>query len=272
MYRRSMTGGDLGTPFFRESGAGPGVVCLHSNASTSGQWRPLMEHLSSAFRVIAADTLGAGKSPSWPSDRDVSLSDEAAFLEPVFARAGDPFALVGHSYGAAVALIAALDNPERVSRMVVYEPTLFSLLEEDSPGQDAFNEIYEVADAAAAHVEMGDTHRAAQRFIDYWMGAGSWAGTPQPLKEPIAGSMVNVAGWAQALRDEPTPLERFRTLDVPVLYLVGEHSPNSSKGVARLLAETLPQVETLQLEGLGHMAPITHPGDVNELIARFLDN
>ena len=29
------------TPFFREAGAGPGVVCLHANASTSGQWRGL---------------------------------------------------------------------------------------------------------------------------------------------------------------------------------------------------------------------------------------
>ena len=30
-------------PFFREAGTGPGVVCLHANASTSGQWRGLME-------------------------------------------------------------------------------------------------------------------------------------------------------------------------------------------------------------------------------------
>ena len=90
----------------------------------SGQWRPLMERLSSVFRVIAVDTLGAGKSPDWPADRVVTLSDEAAFLEPAFARAGDPFAIVGHSYGGAVALIAALANQGRVSRMVVYEPTL----------------------------------------------------------------------------------------------------------------------------------------------------
>ena len=33
-------------PFIREAGAGPGVVCLHSNASSSGQWRALMERLA----------------------------------------------------------------------------------------------------------------------------------------------------------------------------------------------------------------------------------
>ena len=33
-------------PFFREAGAGPGVVCLHSNASNSNQWRSLMDTLA----------------------------------------------------------------------------------------------------------------------------------------------------------------------------------------------------------------------------------
>ena len=41
--------------------------------------------------------------------------------------------LVGHSYGAAVALIAALACPERVRALVLYEPTLFSLVDADAP-------------------------------------------------------------------------------------------------------------------------------------------
>lgn len=97
------------TPHFREAGTGPGVVCIHSNASSSSQWRELMVSLAKDFHVLAADSFGAGKSPPWP-DHTVSLSDEVALLEPVFARAGDPFALVGHSYGAAVALVAACRN------------------------------------------------------------------------------------------------------------------------------------------------------------------
>jgi pimeloyl-ACP methyl ester carboxylesterase len=155
--------------------------------------------------------------------------------------------------------------------MVVYEPTLFSLLKEESPGQEALSEIRDVTYAAAADVQMERTHGAAERFIDYWMGAGSWAVTPGPLKEPIATSMVNVGGWAEALIGDPTPLESFRELDIPVLYLVDERSPKSSRGVARLLTAVLPEVEVFELEGLGHMAPITHPDTVNELIVSFLD-
>jgi hypothetical protein len=81
------------TRFFREAGSGPGVVCLHSNASSSSQWRALIETLAPRFHVLAADSYGAGKSPEWPTDRPIWLQDEVALLEPVFARAGDPFLL-----------------------------------------------------------------------------------------------------------------------------------------------------------------------------------
>ena len=95
-------------PFYREAGSGPGVVCLHSNASTSGQWRALMDRLAAKFHVLAADLYGAGKTSPWHGKEPLGLRDEIDLLEPVFARAGDPFVLVGHSYGAAVCLIACL--------------------------------------------------------------------------------------------------------------------------------------------------------------------
>src|SRR5258708_17546859 len=110
-------------PFFREAGAGPGIVCTHANASTSGQWQALMRLLAPRFHVLAPDLYGSGKSPEWPSDRVISLRDEVAFIEPVLSRAGTPPALVCHSYGAAVALIAALVNPGRVRALALYEPT-----------------------------------------------------------------------------------------------------------------------------------------------------
>src|SRR4249919_2913801 len=120
-------------PFFREAGSGPGVVCVHSNASTSGQWRALMDVLAPRFHVLAPDSYGSGKSPDWLSDRVISLRDEVALIDPVLARAGSPLALVGHSYGAAIALIAALSDPARVRVMALYEPTLFALLGAEAP-------------------------------------------------------------------------------------------------------------------------------------------
>lgn len=258
-------------PFFREAGAGPGVVCTHANASTSGQWRGLMDLLAPKFRVLAPDSYGAGKSPEWPSDRVIRLRDEVDLIEPVLARAGSPLSLVGHSYGAAVALIAALANPGRVRAMALYEPTLFALLDAEAPPPNEADGIRTaVADASVA-LDKGNQYAAAERFIDYWMGPGSWQQTPEPRRLPIAVSVTNVRRWARALFTEPTPLTAFRSLDIPVLYMVGQCSTPSAHGVARLLATALPRVELLAFDDLGHMGPITHPNPVNEAIARFLE-
>jgi pimeloyl-ACP methyl ester carboxylesterase len=259
------------TPFFREAGAGPGVVCLHANASTSSQWRSLLETLSPKFHVLAADSYGSGKSPPWPTGREAWLHDEVDLLEPVFARAGDPFVLVGHSYGGAVALVAALSKPQRVRALAVYEPTLFSLIEADSPPPNDADGIKNAVSAATTYLDAGDSMRAAEQFIDFWMGKGSWARMPEARREPIAKSVLGIPAWAHALLNEPTPLSAFRNLTVPVLYMRGSESPASSLGVARLLTPILPNVEAIEFEGFGHMAPVTQPEPVNQAIVRFLE-
>lgn len=240
-------------PFVREAGAAPGaqpgVVCLHSNASSSSQWRALMDGLSPRHRVLAPDAYGAGKSPEWTSGRPLGLADEVDLIEPVLARAGAPLVLVGHSYGAAVALIAALRQPSRVKALVLYEPTLFSLIEAESPQPNAADGIRQAVAAAAAALDRGDANGAAEQFIDYWMGAGS---------------------WAQALFTEPTPLSAFRSLDMPVLYMVGGRSTASAHGVARLLAPALPRATQRRFDTLGHMGPVTDPEPINRVIEAFL--
>ena len=82
---------------------------------------------------------------------------------------------------------------------------------------------------------------------------------PAARQGAVAVSMVNIRGWASALFGQPTPLEAFRTLDIPVLCMVG----------ARSLAQALPRVRTHGLADLGHMGPLTHPDVVNGEIERF---
>jgi pimeloyl-ACP methyl ester carboxylesterase len=258
-------------PFFREAGAGQGVVCLHANASTSGQWRGLMERLAPTFHVFAPDAYDAGKSPPWRSDRLLCLRDEAELIEPVLAKAGAAYALVGHSYGAAVALIAALMRPGRVRALAIYEPTLFSLIDIDRPAPNDADGIRQRVVTAAAAVDAGDLDAAAECFIDYWMWPGAWAQTPRERKPAIAASMVSLRKSGHALFNEPTPLGAFRALDIPVLYMIGKRTTASARGVARLLAPALPRVEVVEFDELGHMGPVTHPHLVNEKIAEFLD-
>lgn len=258
------------TPYFRELGAGPAVVCLHSNASTSGQWRALMERLSGRFRVIAVDAYGAGSSPAWPAGTQGSLDDELALLEPILRPIEGKFHLVGHSYGAAIALKAALRNPGRVKSLAVYEPTLFSLLLAQDAQHPAAQGIRDAAQDAAAAVERGDLEAAGERFIDYWMGAGAWSAMPPARRPAVAQSMRGIGYWAHALFTEPTPLAAFAALEVPVLYMVGARSPASSRGVYAELRQVLPRLEVVEFERLGHMGPVTHPELVNQAIAAHL--
>lgn len=256
--------------FFREAGRGAAVVCVHASASSSAQWRPLMDRLAGRFRTLAADLYGSGKSPMWPAVRPLSLADEVALLDPVLAAAGRRFHLVGHSYGGAVALRAALAAPGRVESLVLFEPVLFSVLTAEDPTQPAAREIAAVRDDTVRALERGDPRASGARFVDYWMGAGAWAAMPEPRREALAGAMTTVkAEWDAAFR-ERTPLSAFAELDVPVLCLTGSESPASSRAVARLLTKTLPRVTAVEIEGVGHMGPVTHPDRINTLIERYL--
>jgi len=197
-------------------------------------------------------------------------------LDRAAASAGDasgaPLALVGHSYGAAVALIAALANPARVRALALYEPTLFSLIDADQPAPNEGDGIRNAVAASLAALDAGDQDAAARHFIDYWMGAGAWQQTPEARKPAIAASIAtNIRRWAHALMTEPTPLQAFRALEMPVLFMVGKRSTASAHGVARRLAPALPRVEVVEFEKLGHMGPVTHPEPVNEAIRHFLE-
>jgi pimeloyl-ACP methyl ester carboxylesterase len=257
-------------PYWREAGSGPAMVCLHSNASVSGQWRMLMTLVADRYRVLAPDLYGSGRSPDWPSDSTITLQDEVDLIEPVLQRAGDPLVLVGHSYGAAIALRLAVRYPARVRTLIVYEPTLFSLIEAEGPAPNDADGIRDAVAAAAAALLAGDRYEAARCFIEYWMGSGAWANTPDERKIAIADSVVNVRRWAHALFTEPTPISEFGQLRMPVLYLTGGRSTQSARGVARRLVKALPNVNLVDFADLGHMGPITDPDVVNQAIEDFL--
>lgn len=252
--------------YFRELGSGPAVLCLHCSASTSGQWRPLMEQLAGRYHVIAPDLYGCGKSAAWPGQRPLWIDDQIAFLASAFERAGERFHLVGHSYGGAIALKAALGLKSRLASLVLYEPVLFSVLLDNAPHSPAAREIMAVRDDVLA----GEPAAAAERFIDYWMGKGTWAATPDPRRAALVDAVqAQKPEWHSAC-NEPTPLEAFVALDVPALLMTGTSSTAAARAVARLVGGVLPRVRVEEIEGMGHMAPVTHPGAINARIERFL--
>ena len=257
--------------YTHETDAGDPVVCIHASASSAAQWTSLVNRLDDRYRPLAVDLHGAGRSPAWRGARPLTLADEVALLEPALAATGARFHLVGHSYGGAVALKVALAHPHWVASLTVFEPVLFSLLMAHDPEQPAAREIDAVRADTSAAADRGDLHGAGARFVDYWTGAGTWTAMSQRGRAAIAAVMSGLKDQWHAVFEEPTPLGALERLDVPTLCLMGACSPESSRAVSRLLVKTLPRVMAVELEGVGHMGPVTHAERVNALIEQHLD-
>lgn len=256
--------------FVRESGTGPAVVCLHSSASSSAQWRALSEQLATRFRVLAVDLYGCGRTPAWTQPRPLRLDDEVALLDPVWRRAGSGFHIVGHSYGGAVAIIAALRHARRVASLTLYEPVMFGLLMKHEPNSAAAAEIGHVQSDTRRRVELGDLEGAAACFGAYWLGRKAWTALPQARQAAMAAAMPSVMPQWQAAFAEPPSLQELTKSSMPIRLLGGADSTAAARAVSRLLASALGQESHHELPGCGHMAPVTAPAQVNPVIEQFL--
>jgi pimeloyl-ACP methyl ester carboxylesterase len=104
-----------------ERGAGTPVVLLHGNGSMIGDFLSsgITERIASGHRVIAFDRPGFGYSER-PRDRRWGPSEQARLLLRAFARlAIERPIVVGHSWGALVALALALEGSEKVAGLVL---------------------------------------------------------------------------------------------------------------------------------------------------------
>lgn len=256
------------------AGAAPAVVCLHASASSPRQWRALAETLGGR-RMLAPELIGYGSAPDWSYEQPLSLDDEARRIEPLIAAEPGGVHLVGHSFGAAVALRLAVRNPQRVLSVAVYEPVLFSLLHEaatDLGGPSrAGLEIASVRIAIRRAVYSGRAAMAARLFVDYWSGAGAWERLDERRQAAVVGCMRKVDAEFDAAFCNAMPLAAYRRVATPVLLLAGGRTRRPTRRIAELLAGVLPDVARGELPGAGHMGPISHAAEVNAQIAAFLE-
>ncbi len=246
------------------------VLCLHASLGCAGQWRALGEALAPRHDVLAVDLLGYGSRAAWPRAAPLRLDDELPPLITASRGLDGPAHVVGHSYGGALALRLALQRPDLVRSLVLFEPAYFGLLAAREPNARALAEIRGYADTVALLVGHGAPAAAGRCFVDYWCGRGHWDSLDTARQALLCQGMPKVAAEWGAIFAESPNVSALRRLGVPTQLVCGIDTNAPAQAVVRQLAALLPRATARFLPGVAHMGPVTHPQRVNRLIARLL--
>ena len=246
------------------------IVFVHGSLSSRRIWAPYSAEFGTR-ETIAVDLPGYGDEPAWPESALYRLTDAAVTIQSAIEARREQADLVAHSFGAAVALRYALDNPARVRSLTLVEPTWFGILRDLGPkARDARREIVRIARAFTPSGPDQDRMFAIARFVNYWNGARAWAELPSQRQEMLALKSDQIRRDFEAIFAERLPLAAFRKLTVPTLVVTGTTSPAAALLVAEGLARAAPRASTVTVAGAGHMLPITHAPDLIQILrSRF---
>lgn len=252
---------------YLDRGKGPLVIIAHCSLASHREWLPLIEALEPDWRVLAPDFIGYGQSGAWPEGKVFTGQADLALLG-LAKETEEPIHLVGHSYGAALALEAARGLGSKVQSLTLVEPVAFNLLRVEHRPEWA--EIEQLGVAVLTAVSNGNDREAAAAFMRYWLGRLRWWLAPEKFKAAITATIRKVALEFMILIEAGARLSDYASITAPTLLIVGSKTRASARAVVDMLSSALPNTTMTVLKGAGHMSPFTHPSEVNRLIAGHL--
>lgn len=244
------------------------ALALHCALAHGGAWTDVVEALDDRLSVTAPDMPGHGKSADW--DRRCDFHDAVtALAEPMLQ---DDITLLGHSFGATIALRLAQAHPGRIRRMVLIEPVLFAAAREAAP--KAFTERREASRPMMEALARGDTDTAARLFTGTWGVGKTWEEMSERARARLRKQVRIIEETEQALTWDSAGLLHEGALErcaMPILFLRGAQTEPILGEIHAALLARLPDARETLIPQAGHMAPITAPDAVAGEIARFLD-
>jgi 3-oxoadipate enol-lactonase len=245
---------------YDDTGSGECVVLIHGHPFDRTLWSPQLDALRTAFRVLAPDLRGFGRSPVTPGV--VTMREYAADIEELLDERGiTRAAVVGLSMGGLVAMELATARPGRYWALGLVATTA----EPPSPRDSRIRE--ERADA---------TERGGMNVLIDYMHAGVYGPACPPAVRARVDAMMAAAppaGAAAALRGRarrPDYRPQLAALDIPALVVAGTADPWCSAGVTAEIVSCLKHPEQVIIHGAGHLPNLEAEQEFNNALTAFL--
>jgi pimeloyl-ACP methyl ester carboxylesterase len=248
-------------------GAGVPAIFVHGSLGWGSDTFPEQRALADEYRVVLVDRRGFGGSTfadaeGWPTD----MHDLAALLDEI-----GPAHLVGQSYGAVVALLAAGLRPDRVLSLVAIEPPAFEVAAGDAAADRttvALKPVFERAETLTAEEFITAWALAQGRTrsqLDAWTGSFSkqdWAAVEASRHERWPG-------------DAPFQFEVLRAAAFPKLLVRGAWRPEvvgrddggkDFAAVSDRIAQQIDAAPVVVFEQSAHNPQLQEPEAFNALL------
>lgn len=246
------------------TGDGPPVVFVHGSNGGLDSWAAVSEHLAGHRIVRYArrnhPPSGTGNSPN-------SFATEAADLGCVLNYVGEsiggPAHVVGGSYGATVALYAAMADADRIASLALFEPPLLLSGAHLLPVLDRFRQLRdEGCYADALELFARDVARVPAEVI---------AATPIefPSEEFARTATMSAGADLEAMARDGQDIDRWAAITLPVLLMQGGLSWSPLREGMDRLAEVLPRAERVVWADQSHFATAMVPERVAEELQAF---
>jgi len=241
------------------------ALFIHCSLAHSGAWKGVQAQLATKLSMLSYDLPGHGRSADWDRRGDFQTVSADIGTALIDQRAD----LIGHSFGATVAMRIAACHPEKVRSLTLIEPVLFAAARA-TPVFAAH--MAEMAPFGAA-MQAEDLETATRLFNRVWGAGIPWDAIPQAQRDAMVQRIHMIPEGADVTNEDihaqatPGALEAIRQ---PVLLIEGAQSPPIVGAVHNVFAARIPNVRRVVVAGAGHMAPITHPKAVAGEIADFL--
>lgn len=242
-------------------GSGRQTVLVPGTFSDRRTWLKVVGALTSSFECLLYDPRGTGVTPDpgTPFTPDDLVEDLLTVMDAAgFERAN----LVGHSLGAAVALVAAARYPARVDRVVAAGPALHP-----DPYIEAVLEHWSAlarSDVPNSALNLGLTMPAFGRSAFEHL-------VPAVLGDMDRHPMARDTVLRYIECDRAQDLGPFAgRIDAPVLVTAGEEDQLTGPVHARALAGAIPGASLDLIAGCGHTPQIERPTEFARLVVAFL--